>query len=301
MKSIKIIALAFMASAICYTAQADNKKNKKQAVATVTEVVKPELMLQSFSDSVSYAAGRANAANGLMPYLQQQLGVDTAYIDSFVTGLREAMDKGEDKAFIAYKAGFQIAELIKQRMLPSMERDFGPDGLNKDVFMEGFVSFLNKNDKLMNDSLATAFHQESANAARKERTAKLRAAGENYLAENAKKPGVIVTESGLQYKVVKEGTGEKPKATDKVKVKYKGMTIDGKVFDASDKHSQDGTTFGVSDLIRGWSEGLTLMPVGSVFEFYIPENLAYGERGAGKDIPPYAALIFEVELLSIEK
>lgn len=299
MRSIKIIALALMASAICYTAQADSKKNKKKA--EVATVVKPELSLQSFSDSVSYAAGRANAANGLMPYLQQQLGVDTAYIDSFVAGLQEAMGKGDDKAFIAFKAGLQVADLIRQRMLPSLEKDFGEDALNQDVFMEGFISFLNKNDKLMNDSLATAFHQESANAARKERTAKMRAAGENYLAENAKKPGVIVTESGLQYKVVKEGTGEKPKATDKVKVKYKGMTIDGKVFDASEKHSPDGTTFGVKDLIRGWSEGLTLMPVGSVFEFYIPENLAYGERGAGKDIPPYAALIFEVELLSIEK
>jgi FKBP-type peptidyl-prolyl cis-trans isomerase FklB len=126
-----------------------------------------------------------------------------------------------------------------------------------------------------------------------------KAAGEAFLAENAKREGVKVTESGLQYEVLEATIGQKPKATDKVRVHYEGTLIDGTVFDSSYKRGES-ITFGLNQVIKGWTEGLQLMSVGSKYKLYIPYQLAYGERGAGANIPPYAALIFIVELLGIE-
>ena len=126
-----------------------------------------------------------------------------------------------------------------------------------------------------------------------------KAAGEAFLAENAKREGVKVTESGLQYEVLEATIGQKPKATDKVRVHYEGTLIDGTVFDSSYKRGES-ITFGLNQVIKGWTEGLQLMSIGSKYKLYLPYNLAYGERGAGANIPPYAALIFTVELLGIE-
>jgi len=123
--------------------------------------------------------------------------------------------------------------------------------------------------------------------------------GEAFLAENKTKAGVKVTASGLQYKVIKMGTGPKPRADQTVTVHYSGRTIDGKEFDSSYKRGEP-TTFGVGQVIKGWTEALQLMPVGSKWELYIPADLAYGDRGAGQLIPPGATLIFEVELLSVK-
>ncbi|MER3523445.1 MAG: peptidylprolyl isomerase [Ignavibacteria bacterium] len=123
--------------------------------------------------------------------------------------------------------------------------------------------------------------------------------GQSFLEENKKKAGVKVTASGLQYKVIKMGTGPKPKADQTVTVHYKGMTIDGKEFDSSYKRGEP-VTFGVGQVIKGWTEALQIMPVGSKWELYIPADLAYGDRGAGQTIPPGATLIFEVELLGIK-
>ena len=126
-----------------------------------------------------------------------------------------------------------------------------------------------------------------------------KAAGEAFLAENAKRKGVKVTESGLQYEVLEATIGQKPKATDKVRVHYEGTLIDGTVFDSSYKRGES-ITFGLNQVIKGWTEGLQLMSIGSKYKLYLPYQLAYGERGAGANIPPYAALIFTVELLGIE-
>jgi FKBP-type peptidyl-prolyl cis-trans isomerase FklB len=125
-------------------------------------------------------------------------------------------------------------------------------------------------------------------------------AGEKFLAENKKKDSIIVTSSGLQYKIIKLGTGPKPVATDKVKTHYHGTLIDGTVFDSSVQRGEP-ISFPVSGVIPGWVEALQLMPVGSKFKLFIPENLAYGVRGGGQTIKPYSALVFEVELLEIEK
>lgn len=126
-----------------------------------------------------------------------------------------------------------------------------------------------------------------------------KAEGEAFLADNAKREGVIVTPSGLQYEVLTAAEGKKPKATDKVKVHYEGTLIDGTVFDSSYRRGE-AISFGLNQVIKGWTEGVQLMSVGAKYKFFIPYNLAYGERGAGAQIPPYAALIFTVELLGIE-
>lgn len=123
-------------------------------------------------------------------------------------------------------------------------------------------------------------------------------AGELFLAENAKKDGITITASGLQYEVITAGTGEKPTATSRVKTHYHGTLIDGTVFDSSVKRGQP-IDFAVNGVIAGWTEALQLMPVGSKWRLYIPHELAYGTRGAGDSIPPYSALVFEVELLEI--
>lgn len=126
-----------------------------------------------------------------------------------------------------------------------------------------------------------------------------KAAGEKFLEENKQREGVKVTASGLQYEVIEATLGQKPKATDKVKVHYEGTLIDGTVFDSSYQRGEP-ITFGLNQVIAGWTEGLQLMSIGSKYKLYIPYNLGYGAQGAGASIPPYAALIFTVELLGIE-
>ncbi len=123
-------------------------------------------------------------------------------------------------------------------------------------------------------------------------------AGEDFLKENAKKEGVVVLPSGLQYQVIKEGTGRSPKATDNVKCHYEGRLIDGTMFDSSKKRGEPAT-FPLNGVIKGWTEGVQLMKEGAVYKFFIPYNLAYGENGAGSAIPPYAALVFDVELIEV--
>ena len=138
--------------------------------------------------------------------------------------------------------------------------------------------------------------RQQAEAAERGKAAK--GEGEAFLKENAKRAGITVTTSGLQYEVVKEGTGRQPKASDTVRCHYEGTLIDGTVFDSSYRRNQPAE-FGLRQVIAGWTEGVQLMKEGSIFKFYIPYNLAYGERGAGADIPPYAALIFTVELIKV--
>ncbi len=138
--------------------------------------------------------------------------------------------------------------------------------------------------------------RQQAETAERGRAAK--AEGEAFLAENKKQPGVVTTASGLQYTVLQEGNGRQPKASDTVRCHYEGRLLDGTVFDSSYRRGMPAE-FGLRQVISGWTEGVQLMKEGSIFKFYIPYNLAYGERGAGADIPPYAALIFTVELINV--
>lgn len=144
--------------------------------------------------------------------------------------------------------------------------------------------------KLVND-----FFEQKA----REQAEHAKAEGENFLRENAKKEGVKVLPSGLQYQVLREGNGKKPQATDQVECHYEGTLINGQVFDSSYQRGQTAT-FGLNQVIKGWTEGLQLMQEGAKYRFFIPYHLAYGERGAGQSIPPYAALIFDVELVKVK-
>lgn len=138
--------------------------------------------------------------------------------------------------------------------------------------------------------------RQQAEAAERGRAA--RAEGEAFLAENKKQPGVSTTASGLQYTILQEGTGRQPKASDTVRCHYEGRLIDGTVFDSSYRRGMPAD-FGLRQVISGWTEGVQLMKEGAKYRFFIPYNLAYGERGAGADIPPYAALVFDVELIKV--
>ena len=144
-------------------------------------------------------------------------------------------------------------------------------------------------------TIVNKFFEEKQNAQAKS----AKAEGENFLAENAKKDGVVVLPSGLQYQVLKEGTGKQPKATDQVECHYEGTLINGQVFDSSYQRGQT-VTFGLNQVIAGWTEGVQLMKEGAKYRFFIPYNLAYGERGACQSIPPYAALVFDVELVAVK-
>ena len=171
--------------------------------------------------------------------------------------------------------------------------------LSKENFLAGFMAALQKKGMNVTMEEANAYVQSKAEAIKTKATeaqfAENKAAGEKFLAENAKKEGVKTTSSGLQYKIIKEGNGAVPTDSSKVKVNYKGTLIDGTQFDSS-YDRKEPTTFRANQVIKGWTEALTMMPVGSKWELYIPQDLAYGAREAGQ-IKPFSTLIFEVELV----
>ena len=301
MKKIIILALALVAGASLYPADAAKKKDKKQPATPVVEPVQ----LTTSSDSVSYAAGM-NATNGLLPYLIQQQGVDTAYIADFIRGFQEVAQAGADPKMKAYAAGLGIATQVRDRLLPDMVKEFtdSPDSIIADLFYRGFTDALQKDTTVFTQTDADAFFGKKQRADKAAKEEKLygpnRDAGEAFLAENAKKEGVTTTRSGLQYKVLVKGEGEVPQKTDKVQVHYEGRLIDGTVFDASKKHGDKPLEFRADQVIAGWTEALTMMPVGSKWQLYIPYKLAYGNRNQGQ-IKPYSTLIFDVELVGIVK
>jgi FKBP-type peptidyl-prolyl cis-trans isomerase len=201
-----------------------------------------------------------------------------------------------DQEKISYLLGTQVGGSIKSRGVEDLKQDAFMRGLEE--AMKGTPSAIPaaEAEKLMNGFFTALKEKEDAkNKAAGEASAK---EGKTFLEANAKKPGVQKTASGLQYKVIKEGKGDKAKSTDTVTVHYKGTLINGKEFDSSYKRNQPAS-FPLGGVIKGWTEGLQLMNPGAKFEFYIPSDLAYGDKGAPPDIPPQATLIFEVELISI--
>ena len=182
----------------------------------------------------------------------------------------------------------------------------GAKELNIDDFAQAIKDVISgselKVDNAEAQTLVQNFFQEQEakqQAASAEAGKVAKAAGEAFLAENGKKDGVVTLPSGLQYQVLKEGDGKKPSATDQVVCHYEGTLIDGTVFDSSYKRNQPAT-FGLNQVIAGWTEGVQLMQEGAKYRFFIPYNLAYGERGAGAQIPPFAALVFDVELIEVK-
>ena len=181
----------------------------------------------------------------------------------------------------------------------------GAKGLDIDDFAQAVKDVISGAPLKVNNaeaqSLVQAFFKEQEDkqrAAAAEAGKVAKAAGESFLADNAKKEGIVVLPSGLQYQVLKEGNGKKPSSTDQVKCHYEGTLIDGTIFDSSYQRNEPAT-FGLNQVIAGWTEGVQLMSEGAKYRFFIPYNLAYGERGAGAQIPPFAALVFDVELLKV--
>lgn len=299
--------------------------NKELFMTSLTDAIKGKFFMQpldakkrfdtlaatplSTGESGNFTPEQSDSLNMLLALVNGQmvratiLGTDTAekFTKSFISGLNEGVNSTDDNKF--YLDGIQMAGNMDYQ-LKSMQMGLFNDTtlpLNRNIVVKGMTDAIEQNpDAIMTGKDAqeyvTVFF-ERRNAERAKVEAK---AGEDFLAENAKKEGVFVTESGLQYKVITMGNGEKPTAENHVKVHYHGTLIDGTVFDSSVERGEPAE-FPLNAVIKGWTEGLQLMPVGSKFTFYIPYQLAYGERGAGADIKPYSALIFDVELLEIVK
>jgi FKBP-type peptidyl-prolyl cis-trans isomerase FklB len=299
MKKTLIIALALVVGASFSTIDAAKKKKDKKGAKT--EVVKAPVKLLSSSDTLSYTTGMA-VTNGLIGYMQSQLGVDTAYMADFIAGFEEAIKGLDDPRQKARMAGVTIADQVSGRMLSGLKKEAegAPDSISDQLFYRGFTDALLNDTTVMTLSKAEPISREKIEANRQAKIAVQTAKGRAFLAENAKKEGVIVLPSGLQYKVLKQGDGVVPQKTDKVKVHYEGRLIDGTVFDASSKHGTEPATFRPDQVIKGWTEALTMMPVGSKWQLFIPQELGYGERATGQ-IPAYSTLIFDVELVGIDK
>ena len=265
----------------------------------------PKADLRSDVDTVSYAIGMAQT-QGLKDYLVGHLGVDTAYIGEFIKGLNEGANAGDNKKQAAYYAGIQIGQQISNQMKPGINHELFGDDSTKTIsmknFMAGFVSGTTGKEGLMTMEQA----QETAQRLMKDIKARElektygenKLAGEKFLADNAKKEGVKVLESGVQYKVIKEGTGKIPADTSMVKVHYEGRTLDGNVFDSSYKRNSP-IDLRANQVIKGWTDALVHMPAGSVWEVYIPQDLAYGDREQAQ-IKPFSMLIFKIELLEVK-
>ena len=250
------------------------------------------IALKNQNDSINYAFGYLNG-DEVARYV---LLLDTTgqKTKDFITNINKGLKSSLKNPQIV-NMGEQIGKNIKSQEAqgligePSLATDFV---LIKQGFINGLLGFVEQ----MDGTQAGEYIQKTMDNIK---YGTVKEEGEKFLAENALKEGIQVTESGLQYEVLKMGRGKKPAATDRVKVHYHGTLIDGTVFDSSVERGEP-TSFGLNQVIAGWTEGLQLMPVGSKFRFYIPQELGYGSRNAGS-IPPYSTLIFEVELLGIEK
>jgi len=197
---------------------------------------------------------------------------------------------------VSYALGLGIGRQLSQ---------MGADNLDIDDFAKAIKDILASKKPEIDDAEAQTlvkdfFEKQEAKqrAAAAEKFKETKEKGEAYLAENAKKEGVVTLPSGLQYQVIKEGNGRRPKATDKVKCHYEGMLVDGTLFDSSIQRGEPAT-FPLNGVIKGWTEGLQLMQEGAKYRFFIPYHLGYGENGAGASIPPFAALVFDVELIEV--
>ena len=276
----------------------------------------PKANLKSDVDSMSYAIGLTQT-QGLKEYLVDRLQIDTAYMNDFIKGLNDGANAGDDKKKAAYYAGIQIGQQISTQMMPGINREvFGNDStktISLKNFMAGFVAGTTGKNQMMDMDKAqltmeSLMRKVKAETALQEFGAN-KEAGEKFLAENGKKEDVKTLEveydqldgtkgkSFIQYKVIKEGSGPMPKDTSLVKVHYEGKTIDGKVFDSS--YGKEPADMRVNQVIKGFTQALVHMPEGSIWEVYIPQELAYGERQA-REIQPFSALIFKIELLNVK-
>ena len=279
----KIFLFSLCALLALGTSAASKKKTNKKVKAPV-EVVDTVSV-----DTFSYMFGKANT-NGLTNYLTQRMGVDVAYLEDFVKGFQQTELTEADKKEKARLAGIEIRSQVENQVIAQANKQINDsvDILNKALFVQGFQDGITgANMNISMDSIQTVVKKQMEYYHKVKMEKKYganRIAGEEFLKKNAKADSIQTTASGLQYKILTKGTGEIPQATDKVKVNYEGHLIDGTEFDSSYKRNQPAT-FAANQVIKGWTEALTMMPVGSKWMLYIPQELAYGDREQGKITP----------------
>lgn len=284
-------------AAMCMGTQAmPRKKDKKVRKEETARVDTVDV------NTFSYLIGNLNT-RGLMEFLSRQKGVDTRYVQDFIEGFARETLTEEDLRAKARIAGTEIREDLAKRVMPNISKQMNDtvDLLNHTEFLRGFQDgVMGKATEIGSDSAMKVVDKQMKYYRDNMMEGKYganRKAGEDFLMANKKQKDVSTTPSGLQYKVIAKGEGPKPDRTQKVRVHYEGRLLDGTVFDSSYKRGQPAT-FGVSQVIPGWVEALTMMPVGSKWELYIPQELAYGSQDQ-KGIPPFSCLVFTVELLEI--
>ena len=266
----------------------------------------PKPSLKTDVDTLSYAIGMAQS-QGLKEYLANAQGIDTTYMAEFIQGVTDGTNANEDKKKAAYVAGVEIGQKIANNMKNGLNYQlFGEDTtqtVSLNNFLAGFVTAITGKKGKINvqdaDSIAQTLFESIKGKQMEKRFGENRIAGETFLAENAKKEGVKTLPCGVQYKILKEGTGAVPTDTNTVVVNYEGRLIDGTVFDASNRHGDTPAELMVGRVIKGWQEALKAMPAGSEWEIYIPQNLAYGAQQSGQ-ILSFSALIFKVELVEVK-
>lgn len=267
----------------------------------------PKADLKSDVDSMSYAIGLAQSQ-----YFRQAIEhgqvIDTTYIDELVKGINEGVNAGDDKKKAAYIMGLQIGQQLSTQLVKGINQEVYGNDSTKTIslknLLSGFITGATGKKGLFTPEAANQIAQSKMEEIKSQTLLKEfapnKAAGEKFLAENKKKPGVVTLKSGLQYKVIKEGKGAIPTDTTTVTVNYEGRTIDGNVFESTYKEDKKAVTIQPNQFIPGWTEALTHMPEGSVWEVYIPQELAYKARQTG-DIKPFSTLIFKIELLKVGK
>lgn len=278
------------------------------AAATLTSCGNstPKADMKNDVDTMSYCIGLVQSQY-IRQAIEQGQVIDSTYIDELVKGINEGANAGDDKKKAAYYTGLQIGQQLSTQLVKGVNHEvFGTDStktISLKNILAGFITGVTGKKGVLTLDEAQMKAQTKMKAVKAASMEKEfgpnKKAGEKFLAENKKKPGVVTLPSGLQYKVIKEGNGIIPTDTTKVKVHYEGRTIDGKVFESSYKNGQPLDII-PKQFIPGWTEALTHMPVGSIWEVYIPQNLGYGERQAG-DIKPFSTLIFKIELISAGK
>ena len=251
-----------------------------------------KILLAVCISGIAISANAQTKAAAKKPVAKKTIA--TAKTTTLVTALKSGLDS------TSYAFGTSMCTSLKSTGLAKLNYDALLKGL-KDAFAGGKIALTQQEaQQCINEAISKASEvkNKAENEANKIKYAPMIKEGQDFLAENKKRAGVQTTASGLQYEVLTAGTGEKPTATDSVLVHYKGTLLNGKQFDSSYDRGEP-ISFPLNRVIPGWTEGVQLMPAGSKYKFFIPYNLAYGERGAGADIPPYSALIFEVELLKV--
>lgn len=267
----------------------------------------PKANLKTDVDSLSYAVGLVQSQY-VRQAIQQGQVIDTTYMDEFVKGINEGANAGDDKRRAAYIMGLQVGQQIATQLVKGVNHEvFGNDStktISLKNLLAGFITGATGKKGVMTPEMANQVAQTEMEAIKSRTMIKEygpnKAAGEKWLAANKKKPGVVTLPSGLQYKVIKEGHGPIPTDTTMVKVNYEGRTIDGEVFESSYTSGRGPVSIQPKQFIPGWTQALTRMPEGSVWEVYIPQQLGYGPREAGQ-IKPFSVLIFKIELLKVGK